>query len=226
MPIAESLARVREHIATAAHQAGRNPGEVKLIAVTKTMPATLINEAISAGAAIIGENRVQEFHAKRADLLPSEVHLIGALQSNKAKMIVGQVALIHSLDRLSLAQAIQASAERLSIVQDVLIQVCIGDEDTKSGVDPAALPALAEALLIHPNIRPRGLMCIPPPATGAQARRHFAELRACLLDLHARGLLPPDATELSMGMSGDYEEAIQEGATMVRVGRSIFGERA
>ncbi len=225
MTIAESLARVRERIERAAQEAGRDPASIRLIAATKTMPPERINEAIRAGVDAIGENRVQEFLAKRDALLPVETHLIGALQSNKARQIVGEVALIHALDRLSLAEAIDLAAKRGGIVQDALIQVQIGGEETKSGVDPEALPALAEALAAFVNIRVRGLMCIPPPATGDEARRYFATLRGLLEKMHARGLMARTCDVLSMGMSDDYEEAIREGATMVRVGRSIFGAR-
>lgn len=225
MSIAENLRRIEERIANAAAACGRSAESVRLIAVSKFVEAERVNEAIHAGVRRIGENRVQEFLEKHAQLLPVEAHFIGALQSKKAKQVTGRVACIHALDRPSLAEAIQDAAQRQGIVQDAMIQVRIGSEASKSGVEPEALFAFAESLTACGAIRVRGLMCIPPPATGDEARRSFAELRALLEKTHARGLLPADAHELSMGMSEDFEEAIAEGATMVRVGRAIFGER-
>lgn len=217
--------RIRENIAVAAQKSGRTPESIKLVAVSKTIGAQPINQAIAAGVTCIGENRVQELFEKIDQLMPVEIHLIGALQSNKAKKVVGHVSMIQSIDRISLADAIQETASRQGIIQDVLIQVRIGGEDSKSGIDQSDAAAFAQYLAGLCAIRVCGLMCIPPPAKGDLARRYFAQLRECRDSLIQKMCLPAEALELSMGMSGDYAEAILEGATMIRIGRSLFGER-
>jgi PLP dependent protein len=206
--LGERIADVRARIARAA--GGR---AVKLVAVTKTHPVERVREAAAAGLDVLGENYVQELLAKRAALadLRIEWHFIGHLQRNKAKDVVGKVALVHGVDSLALAEAL---ARRATSPQDILIEVNLGGEASKAGVAPADLPALLAALAPLDGVRCRGLMAIPPPGEG---RRHFRALAALARD---HGL-----PELSMGMSDDFEEAIREGATIVRVGTALFGPR-
>lgn len=224
MSIAENIENVRERIAAAANAAGRRPEDIKLIAVTKTVEIDRINEAIRAGIRAIGENKVQELAQKRDFLLPVEQHLIGELQSNKAKHVVGRVALIHTLDRLSLATEIDRLSKKLGMTSDVLLQVNIGDEETKGGLsENEVLPFLEKIEGL--GIRVKGLMCVPPICDEDEARRYFARLRILAQNIAQRGFKNTSMDELSMGMSGDFEAAIKEGATIVRVGSSIFGHR-
>ena len=231
MTIASNLEEVRARIAQAAHRAGRNPAEVALMAVSKTHPAEAIVEAIAAGQTLFGENRVQEFAAKH-DALVSRAgnprfHLIGHLQSNKAARAVELFDAIDSLDSLRLAERLNKEAERLGRKLDVLIEINLGGEAAKAGVDPASnqLHALLQAQPSLPNLAIRGLMTVPPYTEDPEgARAFFRRLRQLRDQLRAStGLALP---ELSMGMSHDFEVAIEEGSTCVRVGTSIFGERS
>jgi PLP dependent protein len=219
--LAERVARVRERVAEAARRAGRNQTEVTLIAVSKTHPPELVREAHRAGLTAFGENYVQELRAKQtalADIADLAWHFVGGLQRNKAKEVVGRVALLHALDGVPLAEALSRRAPA-GVVQDVLVEVNVGGEASKAGVAPADLPALLGALPAFPGVRCRGLMAIPPPALRPEDNRpHFRALAALA---RAHGL-----AELSMGMSDDFEVAIEEGATLVRVGTAIFGPRA
>jgi pyridoxal phosphate enzyme (YggS family) len=209
MTLSERIASVQARVARAA--AGR---AVTLVAVTKTHPPERVREAHAAGLAIFGENYVQELAAKRAALADLAIawHFIGHLQKNKAKDVAGQVALIHGVDSLALAQAIDRRAPR---PQDVLVEVNVAGEATKAGVAPAALPELLDGMRGLANVRCRGLMTIPP--FGGDNRPHFRRLAELA---RAHGL-----PELSMGMSDDFEVAIEEGATIVRVGTALFGAR-
>jgi pyridoxal phosphate enzyme (YggS family) len=207
----EGLIRVRERIALACARAGRDPASVTLVAVSKTQPVERLREAFEAGQRVFGENYAQELRAK-ADALPgAEWHFIGALQTNKARIVVGRAALIHTCDRLSLARELAKRAAS----QRVLLEVNIGREPQKSGALPEDVPALLDAVRALPTLRCEGLMCIPPAA--GDPRPHFRALRELAGKLGLR--------ELSMGMSADYETAIEEGATIVRVGTAIFGAR-
>jgi pyridoxal phosphate enzyme (YggS family) len=207
---------VRERIAAACARSGRDPASVRLVAVSKTKPVEMLRAAQAAGQAIFGENYAQDLREK-ADALPGvEWHFIGALQTNKAKLVVGRAALIHTCDRVALAQELSKRAKSAGITQRVLLEVNVGREPQKAGVLPEDVPALLEKILALPSLAPLGLMCIPP-AEG-DPRKHFRSLRQL-----GQGLGLP---ELSMGMSADYEIAIEEGATLVRVGTAIFGERA
>jgi pyridoxal phosphate enzyme (YggS family) len=207
---------VRERIAAACARSGRDPASVRLVAVSKTKPVEMLRAAQAAGQAIFGENYAQDLREK-ADALPGvEWHFIGALQTNKAKLVVGRAALIHTCDRVALAQELSKRAKSAGITQRVLLEVNIGREPQKAGAFPEDVPALLEKILALPSLAPLGLMCIPP-AEG-DPRKHFRSLRQL-----GQGLGLP---ELSMGMSADYEIAIEEGATLVRVGTAIFGERA
>jgi hypothetical protein len=227
LDIAANLARVRERIAAAVLRRGPGPA-VTLIGVSKRQPVTALREALAAGLADLGENYAQELQAKQdaPELagLPVRWHFIGALQSNKARLVVGS-ALIHTVDRVSLVAALAGRARTLGITQDVLVEVNLGGEAQKAGVDPAALPALLDAISAQDGVlRCRGLMLIPPVDEPERSRPYFAALRE-LAARGAGGRAHVELRELSMGMSGDYEVAIAEGATMVRVGTAIFGAR-
>lgn len=223
--VAHNLKEVRAAVAAAARRVGRDPGQVRLVAVSKTVDLDRLRAAIAAGHNLFGENYLQEAKAK-IDVLGREVswHLVGHLQSNKAKGAVALFDLIHAVDRLKLAKALEAAAARLGKVQDVLIQVNQGGEDTKSGVAPEAAPELLQEVARLPHLRVLGLMTMPPWFPDPEAVRPYfralRELRDRLRDLS--GLPLP---ELSMGMSGDYQVAVEEGATLVRVGTAIFGPR-
>ncbi|MFL5367072.1 MAG: YggS family pyridoxal phosphate-dependent enzyme [Myxococcales bacterium] len=217
MGIADNLRGVRERIDRACERAKRDPASVRLVAVSKVQPIEAIREALEAGQRDFGENYAQELREK-ADGIGAAVnwHFLGALQTNKVKMIVGRVALLHTCDRPSLAQELNKRAASLGIVQRVLVEVNLAREPQKGGIAPADLPAFVATLRNLPSLRCEGLMCIPPAEE--EARLHFRRLRELRDEL---GVLP----ELSMGMSADYETAIEEGATIVRVGTAIFGER-
>jgi PLP dependent protein len=217
--IAERLAAVRDRVAAAAARAGR-PGTVTLVAVSKLHPAAAVRAAFAAGAVDLGENYVQELTAKRAELadLPLRWHFIGRLQRNKVRDVAGKVALIHGVDSLLLLQEIGKRAAAAGVVQDLLIQVNVAGEEQKGGVAPDELPALTAACAALPALRLRGLMTMPPLVDDPERNRpHFRAL-AALARAHA-------LAELSMGMSDDLEVAIEEGATLVRVGTAIFGAR-
>jgi len=225
--IAENLARVQARLAAAARRSGRDPEAVRLIAVTKAVGVEAIREAMAAGQRLFGENYLQEAKGKIAALGPEvEWHFIGHLQSNKAKAAVGLFALIHSLDRLSLAEALEQAAARAGKVQEVLVQVNLAREASKSGVAPEDAPALLKELRRFPHLRVRGLMTMPPWLPDPErVRPYFRALRELRDRLAAQGLGNDGLPELSMGMSGDFDVAVEEGATLVRVGTAIFGPR-
>jgi len=219
LDIAANLERVRERVARAAERAGRKPEDVLLIGVSKVVEVERIRAAIAAGVAALGENRVQEAKAKIAELgRPVPWHLIGHLQTNKVKDALPLFDLIHSLDRLELAHEFERRAAAQSRTVDTLLQVNIAGEASKGGFAPDAVSGALEAIARLSHVRVRGLMVIPPEAERAEeSRSWFRQLRE-MADKH--GL-----RERSMGMSGDFEVAIEEGATMVRVGTAIFGPR-
>lgn len=219
--IAMRLADVRQRIADAAQAAGRDPDEVRLVAISKFKPVAAVTAAAAAGQVDFGENRVQELVSK-LDAVPTGLrwHFVGRLQRNKVKQIVGRVELIHSVDRVSLAETISTQATRSDVVQSVLVQVDVAGEERKGGCAPAEVPRLLEHIGDLRGIRAIGLMTIPPIA--AEPAAMFARLRA----LNARAIVDyPALTELSMGMSADIEAAVAHGATLVRVGTAIFGAR-
>jgi pyridoxal phosphate enzyme (YggS family) len=224
--VAESLAAVRSRIAQAARRIGREPGEVRLVAVSKGQPAELIAEAVAAGCEDLGENYVQELVAKQ-EAVPAPVrwHFIGPLQRNKARQVVGRIALLHSLDSADLAVELEKRAAARGALLEVLCQVNVAKEPQKHGVLPEAVEDLLEVAQRQPHLVVRGLMTIPPAAPEAEASRmHFRALRFLRDVLRAR--YPAlDLLELSMGMTGDFEVAVEEGATLVRIGTAIFGER-
>jgi len=214
--IAARLAAGKARVAQAAARAGRDPASVRLIAVSKTKPVALVREALAAGQTLFGENYAQELREKSEALGPGvEWHFIGALQTNKARMVVGRAALIHTCDRLALARELSKRAQGGGLTQRVLLEVNVGREPQKAGALPEQAAALLDQVRALPGLRCDGLMCIPP-ASG-DPRPHFRALRELGAGL---GL-----AELSMGMSADFEVAIEEGATLVRVGTAIFGER-
>jgi len=218
MSIAENLANVHARIAAACSRAGR-ANDVTLVAVTKVFPADYVTQAIAAGATDIGENRVQEARDKKPDVAGSaRWHLIGHLQSNKAKDAVKLFDVIQTVDSIDLGQKIARAAEAVGKRQEVLLQVNVGGEAQKSGADARDVDAIARALRTLDALDLRGLMTIPPIGEAEATRRYFRELKAMR---DALGL-----EHLSMGMSEDFETAIEEGATIVRVGRAIFGSRA
>jgi pyridoxal phosphate enzyme (YggS family) len=216
MTVAENLARVQEQIRDACRRAGRGPDEVTLIAVSKLQPDERVREAFAAGQRDFGENYVQGLVARKAMLPSARWHAIGHVQRNKAKGAV-EADVIHTIDSIRIAEALeQAAAKRI----DVLVEVNLGGEASKSGAKVEEVPAIVEALGTKSRLSLVGFMCIPPPE---ESRRYFAALRG-LRDRTAEetGLRLP---HLSMGMSRDFEDAIAEGATMVRVGTAVFGER-
>ena len=227
MPIRRNLQQIRERIDAAARRAGRNPDDVRLVAVSKTQPAVKIEAAAAAGQRLFGESYVQEFLTKAEEVHDHvEWHFIGHLQTNKVKYLRGRVAMIHSVDRLPLAVEIDRQWGRLKKQADILIQVNLGEEETKSGIDETALTDLVRQIAPLPNLRIRGLMALPPwfddPEEVRPFFRRLKELTVTLAELNLPGV---EMTELSMGMSHDFETAVEEGSTLVRVGTAIFGER-
>jgi pyridoxal phosphate enzyme (YggS family) len=217
IPLKDRLARVEERIASAAAKAGRNRGEIVLIAVTKVFPASAVREAYEVGLRDFGENYVQEFAAKHPeldDLQDARFHLIGHLQSNKAKLAAGLFHAVQTVDSQKIARRLNDQGRNL----EVMIEIKLSAEEAKSGVDPAGLEGLVDAIRGMQNLRLAGLMTMPPWAEDPeQSRPYFARLR----QLAARFRLPC----LSMGMSNDFEVAVEEGATHIRVGTAIFGPR-
>jgi pyridoxal phosphate enzyme (YggS family) len=222
----ERLQLVRQRIAEAARAGGRDPASVTLIGVSKTQPVAAVREAIAAGLADFGENYVQEAMGKLREVADESVtwHFIGALQSNKTREVAAHFHWVHTIDREKIARRLSEQRPFHSPPLQVCLQVRLGDEETKSGVGASELDALADAVAALPRIRLRGLMCIPPAEDDPARQRHwFAELRRLQEGLVARG---HDLDALSMGMSGDFEAAISEGATHVRVGTALFGPRS
>ncbi len=221
--VRENYARIADAIAAAAAQSGRTADDIAFMAVTKTVAPELVNCAIDCGITLLGENRVQEFQAKREQYLPqAQVHFIGHLQTNKVKYLVGEVALIQSVDRMSLAAEIERQAARRGIVQEILLEVNIGGEASKSGVDPTELPALLEAVAALEHVRVKGLMTIPPPS---QDTRFLEAMRELFERAKAQAVPGVSMEILSMGMSNDFAQAIACGSTLVRVGSALFGAR-
>ena len=226
--IASNIEAIREQINSACIEAGRDPASVRLIAVSKTKPAELVREAFDAGQVEFGESYVQEFLEKFEDPLlegiPIDWHFIGHLQSNKIRSIIGKVSLIHGIDKLSTAEELSKRAVQHNLQADYLLEVNTSGEASKYGMSPDDVLSEAESLFHLPNITLLGLMTIASP-NKIMAREEFRQLRLLLESLQNIAPDPSQLTELSMGMSGDFEEAIYEGATMIRVGSAIFGWR-
>lgn len=225
--IADNIAKIRQRIASACQRVTRNPDEVRLIAVSKVKPAEQIEAAFASGQHLFGESYVQEFRDKAPAVhSPVDWHFIGGLQSNKVKYLRGKVAMIHSVDRLSLAEEISRQWQKLDRPINILLQVNIGDEASKSGCAPEQLAELASAVAKLPQLQICGLMCLPPNCANAEdVRPFFRSMRELAQRIEKLELPNVSMGELSMGMSGDFEIAVEEGATMVRVGTAIFGER-
>ena len=228
MSIAENVARVRENIAKAALAAGRDPASVLLVAAAKTNDADRVRQAVAAGVDICGENRVQEMLEKNAQgaYEGAPLHFIGHLQKNKVRQVVGLAELIHGADSLELIRVIDRTAAARGLVQELLLEVNIGAEASKSGFAPEEIPAALEEIAKMDHIRVRGLMAIPPVcASGEENRPYFAQMEKLFIDNGQKKYDNVRMDFLSMGMSGDFEEAIAFGANMVRVGTAIFGAR-
>ena len=228
MSIAENIVRIRAQMEAAAVKAGRDPREIKLCAATKMNDADAVRQAIAAGVDCCGENRVQELVQKGKENAyeGAPVHFIGHLQTNKVKQVVGQVDLIQSVDRRNLLEAIQKEAARQEIIQDILLEVNIGNEESKSGFDASEVLPLLEHIADFPNIRVKGLMAIPPISQNTgDNRKFFAKMYDLSVDIRQKKYDNVSVDYLSMGMSDDYEDAIACGSTMIRVGTAIFGAR-
>jgi len=225
--IAENLRRLTDEIATAAIKAGRSPAEVRLMAVTKGNSAERVNEAIEAGAALLGENRAQEFISKHRDYRQGcEIHFIGHLQSNKVKAVADKVTMVQSLDRLSLAKELDICCGRLGKVMPVLVELNIGREPGKSGVFPEQLEDFIAQAAQFEHIKIAGLMAIPPVSREiAQTERYFEQMYRRFIDIKAKKMDNILMDTLSMGMSEDFELAVRHGSNIVRIGRGLFGER-
>ena len=225
MSIRENYESIREQIASACASSGRKQEEITLIAVTKFVPTDRIGAAFDLGITHVGENRAQELTEKLEFFTrhKCDIHFIGQLQTNKVKYIIGRVDLVQSVDRIQLAQELERQAARLDLIQDIRVQVNIGEEPQKGGIGEENLTAFLESMADMPHLRVKGLMCVPPALEAEQARPYFARMRG--LWEAAKRIPGVTMQHLSMGMSGDYEAAIQEGATLIRVGSALFGER-
>jgi len=228
MSITENVARIKEEMAQAAVAAGRDPKEILLCAATKMNDAEAVRDAIQAGVDCCGENRVQELTLKQSQeaYTGAPVHFIGHLQTNKVKQVVGKVDLIHSIDSLRLLEAVNKEAARQGIRQDILLEVNIGNEDSKSGFSAEEIPAVLSQMGNYPAIRVRGLMAIPPICQNStDNHKFFQEMYHLSVDITAKKYDNVCVDILSMGMSDDFADAIACGSTMIRVGTAIFGAR-
>ena len=230
MDLRENIKKVRAEIDAAALAAGRDPASIELLAATKTQTSDTIRAAIAAGVTLCGENRVQELTAHLADHAydGARVHFIGHLQTNKVKYVVGHVELIHSVSSDKLLRAIDAQADKLGVIQDILLEINLAGEESKSGFTPQEAPEAARLAVSLGHVRLRGLMCIPPAAQGPGENLHYFETLAQLaVDIRQEMLDNSiDMDVLSMGMSGDYPDAVAAGSTCIRVGSALFGPRA
>ena len=228
MSIQENIAAIREAMSQCAREAGRDPKTIQLCAATKMNDAAAVRKAISAGVDCCGENRVQELVMKQSEgaYVGAPVHFIGHLQTNKVRQVVGHVALIQSVDSLHLLQAIDREADKQGISQDILLEINIGQEASKSGFQPEDIPPLLEKMEDFPNVCVRGLMAIPPicQETGGNLK-FFQKMFQLYVDIRAKKYDNVKVDCLSMGMSEDYPDAIRCGSTMIRVGTAIFGAR-
>lgn len=226
MSIKENLEEVEKRITAAAEKSGRNREDITLVAVTKTHPPQMMNEAIKLGVTDIGENKPQEVRDKFEQVLPAKWHLIGHLQTNKVKYVIDKVCLIHSVDSIKLMDEIERQAQKHELDMDILIQVNISGEESKSGIAKEEL----EELLLHAGklkrVKVKGLMTIAPKTDNSVTNiLHFDNMRQLFIDIQQKKYDNVNMLYLSMGMSGDFETAIECGANMVRVGSAIFGER-
>lgn len=227
MSVAENLKTIRERVDAACERAGRRPEEVALIAVSKTKPLSMLQEAYEAGARDFGENKVQEILEKYPEM-PEDArfHMIGHLQTNKAKQVVGKAVLIHSVDSLHLAEKIEQEAAKRDLTADILLEVNVAREESKFGLMLEEVIPLLEEVKNLPHVRVRGLMTIAPNVENPEEnRKHFKKLYQLYVDIKSKNIDNGTMSVLSMGMTGDFEVAVEEGATMIRVGTGIFGSR-
>ena len=225
--VAEQLQNVRAEIRKACEKSGRNPEEVTLIAVSKTKPVEMLREVYDAGARDFGENKVQEI-CEKYDQLPSDIkwHMIGHLQRNKVKQVIDKAALIHSVDSYRLAQEISVQAQKKGLTIPILVEVNIAGEESQFGISAEDTIQLVEEISVLPNLKIQGLMTIAPYVVDAEENRlYFRQIKQLSVDIKNKNIDNVSMDILSMGMTGDYEVAIEEGATMVRVGTGIFGAR-
>ena len=223
----ENLAVVEENIAKACKKAGRDRSEVTLIAVSKTKPVSMLQEIYDENIRHFGENKVQELDEKY-DIMPKDIHwqMIGHLQRNKVKYIIDKAELIHSVDSIRLAETIDKEAEKHGVIANILIEVNVAKEESKFGLMPEEVPEFVEKIAGFPHIRVKGLMTIAPFVENPEENRPiFAHLRKLSVDIAKKNIDNITMSILSMGMTNDYQVAIEEGATMVRVGTGIFGAR-
>ena len=226
--VSRNLINIRERIAEAAARSGRRPEEITILAATKTVPAEIINHAISLGVDHIGENRVQELLDKydAVDLSHCQLHMIGHLQTNKVRQICDKVSMIQSVDSVRLAEEIEKQAARFNKTIPILVEVNIGREEAKSGVLPEELESLLRQITCNRHLQVNGLMAIPPICQKKeQICGYFSQMRQLFIDISQKKIDNVLMKVLSMGMSDDYYEAILEGATMVRIGSALFGKR-
>ncbi|RKM62303.1 YggS family pyridoxal phosphate-dependent enzyme [Butyrivibrio sp. CB08] len=224
--IKENIEIVQKNIEEACKRAGRDRSEVTLIAVSKTKPVSDLREAMDAGMTVFGENKVQEIREKTEEIKGVDFHMIGHLQANKVKYLPGKVVMIHSVDNVKLAQEIEKQFAKADIKIDVLIEVNMAAEDTKFGLSPEEAPSFVSEISLLPHLNIRGLMTIAPYTDDPESNRvYFKGLRELKDKINAMNIPGVNMDTLSMGMTGDYEVAIEEGATFVRVGTGIFGER-
>lgn len=218
---------IKQRMAAACERVGRPTEEVIMLAATKTVPTEVINHAIASGVEYIGENRVQELLSKKDGLLSdAHRHFIGHLQTNKVKDIIGEVEMIESVHSLKLAAEIDRLSEKNGIVTEILVEVNIGDEESKSGFNAAEVEAAVAEMAKMPHIKVKGLMTIPPICENSQeSRQYFEKMRKLFIDIRGKNVDNVDMEYLSMGMSGDFEEAIECGANIVRIGTALFGRR-
>ncbi len=223
----ENLVQVEKNIETACQRAGRSRDEVTLIAVSKTKPVRMLQEAYDLGVRVFGENKVQEM-TEKYEVLPRDIHwhLIGHLQRNKVKYIIDKAELIHSVDSLRLAETIEKEAAKHQMTANILIEVNVAKEESKFGLMPEELDSFVDKISVFPHIRVKGLMTIAPFVSNPEENRPiFARLRKLSVDIARKNIDNITMSILSMGMTNDYQIAIEEGATMVRVGTGIFGAR-
>ncbi len=218
---------IKEKIAAAAERTSRSFDDIEFMAVTKTVEPIFINRAIERGIRLIGENKVQEYLGKRdfLNLDGCRKHLIGHLQTNKVRQIVGQVDMIESVDSLKLATEISKRSEMAGVVTDCLVEVNIGGEESKSGIAPDRLEDLLYQISLLPSVKVKGLMTIPPVCDDIRLNKYFSQMHEIFVDIQSKKIDNVDVNILSMGMSGDYELAILNGSNHVRVGSAIFGKR-
>jgi len=223
-----NLEEIRENMALAADKSGRSLEDITLVGVTKTIDTDSIKEACDLGVLNFGENRVQEFLPKFDKLKPESIkwHMIGQLQTNKVKAIIDKVCLIHSVDSLRLAEEISKRAAQIDINMDILLEINIAAEDTKIGIKPQEAKTLTEQVSFLPNVTVRGLMCIAPYVENPEKNRgYFDKMHRLFVDMQLINLHNVNINLLSMGMTGDYQIAIEEGANIVRIGTGLFGRR-